>query len=844
MDEKEPIWARLYGLVGLRSVKEELTKLGELAEFVRMRQENGFPDRFPVMNMLFLGNPGTGKHTVAGLLGQIFNQLGVLSDGTLLRIRPEYFANVDSAMQEHLLQNVLEASKGGVLLFEDADAYYPTDIPGGISPQFWSTLFHLVEQDQADRLVILAGERETLQAIAEGLPDMKRCFPTELLFEDYDVDELFEITCRMLNDRQFCFAPGAGDKFRKVLKHQVATGESEFVNGDFVAEQLERATTRMAKRLMMYRTEKYTKEEMMAITEEDIELVEEPDPRKTLQAFDEMVISKELKNDIVAYVNYIYFIRERQQHGFMDVMPPLNAFFAGHPGTGKITAAQLLGDILVTAGILETSTILVQKREDLVGDERVSPQQAALYAYEQARGGMLYIEEGHRLLQDNLGTMALGTILAQLSDAECGDTLVVLSGNPEELTKVWELNPRLKAIFPYFFHFKDYTPDELLEIAEQKIGERNYGLHPKAREAFRKLVTQAYDEHDRYFGNALFVEKMVDKSIRSLSARMMRIRQERELTRKEVTTLMAVDIPVATSELPRDKRDIFNEKEITAALKDLDRMVGQRPLKKQIHDFVKLARHYNARGVKLNTRLSLQWCFTGNSGMGKGTVARIIARIYKAMGLIERGEVTTFKVERLIGQPEEEAMQSVGSALLASKGGLFFFDEDSNLLNGEPALRERTRVMLVNQLAMNPGAYTVIYARQHPPRQLLNDNVERVADMINVLVFEDYTREELFEILKRDLATEHCRMTRVARQHMQAFVDHLVDNKQRSHVSARLIKLVAEMMLRNRVQRLAKSGEKETGKKVHSILKQDVESFTPELLSNLTTEQNTIGFKI
>jgi len=107
----------------------------------------------------------------------------------------------------------------------------------------------------------------------------------------------------------------------------------------------------------------------------------------------------------------------------------------------------------------------------------------------------------------------------------------------------------------------------------------------------------------------------------------MKIRKERELTRKEITTLMAADIPTATSELPNSYKDTFDEKAIASALKDLDRMVGQGKLKKQIHDFIDLARHYNQQGIKLNTRLSLQWCFTGNSGMGKGTVARIIARI-------------------------------------------------------------------------------------------------------------------------------------------------------------------------------------------------------------------------
>ena len=206
---------------------------------------------------------------------------------------------------------------------------------------------------------------------------------------------------------------------------------------------------------------------------------------------------------------------------------------------------------------------------------------------------------------------------------------------------------------------------------------------------------------------------------------------------------MAADIPTATTELPNSYKDTFDEKEIASALKDLDHMVGQTKLKKQIHDFVDLARHYNQQGTKLNTRVSLQWCFTGNSGMGKGTVARIIARIYKAMGIIDKSEVTSFKVERLLGLTEEDAIQSIGMALLQSKGGLFFFDEDSSSLNEVSGFRDRVRAILVNQLATQPGAYNVIYAKQAPPRQIITDEVEKVSDMIYILVFQVYTAAQL-----------------------------------------------------------------------------------------------------
>lgn len=79
--------------------------------------------------------------------------------------------------------------------------------------------------------------------------------------------------------------------------------------------------------------------------------------------------------------------------------------------------------------------------------------------------------------------------------------------------------------------------------------------------------------------------------------------------------------------------------------------------------------------------MSLQWCLTGNSAMGKGTVARIVARLYKAMGIVDKGQVFDFKVERMIGLMEDEAQRSIGEALVKSSGGILLFDEDSPKLN-------------------------------------------------------------------------------------------------------------------------------------------------------------------
>ncbi|MDR1272972.1 MAG: AAA family ATPase [Odoribacteraceae bacterium] len=839
----EETLAALYRLVGLREVKEEITRLRGLLEFVRMRRENGFNDEYPVANMLFAGNPGTGKRTVAGLVGELFHCLGILDNGKLHRYRRADLTRPGAAVEEQLTREAIARCAGGVLLLDEVEELLPPADPADPSARVLPALLTIIENERPPLLVILAGEAGAIQELPDAFPAIPALFPVRLAFADYGVDELMEISLQMLERRQFRFAPGAEKAYRALLEGLSAGREGAPANGHLAAGQLDEITSRVARRLMTGAAgTAHTREEMMLVQPGDVPARDKRAPGEDAGRFDRVIVSGELRNNLKNYVNYIYFLRERQRHGFVEAPPPLNAIFAGNPGTGKLTVAKMLGEVLASAGVLARPGVLVKERGELVGDGSYPPQQFALYASEQARGGILYIRDTRQLLQDAPGLAALGAVLGKISGEDRGEMLVILGGDAASMEGLLASNPALRQLFPYFFHFEDYQPDDLLRIALQKIKEREYALHPGAREELSRLIRQACDAGNYRHGNALFIEKIVEQAIRNLSRRVMESRATRELTRVEVTTLRAADIPATLADFPGIARDAFDEKEIAAALEELDRMVGQQKLKKQVRDFVNLARHYHRQGTRLTTRLSLQWCFTGNSGMGKGTVARVIARVYKAMGLIDNLHVGRFKAEKLIGFSEEEIGQQVGNALARAKGGIFFFDEDSPRLNSVRGFKERVRAILMHQMAEKPGSYTVIYADQDPPRHLLTEDVEQVSDMINILPFEDYTSAELMEILKRYLASEGHKMTRRAQQGVASFIEQLAANKHRNRASARLIKLVGEMMMHNCIRRLTEKGKIQAEKHPLSVTLEDVAMFTPDFLNGMAHDPKPIGF--
>lgn len=840
--KKDEIMDRLYRMEGLRKVKEEITRMVEYTEFVRLRQEYGFGDRFPSMHLIFTGRPGMGSHTVAGLLGELHAAAGLLGEGKVYRCKRNDLVQDGAAVEEQLARHALQQSAGGILLIERAGELFVPENREDRGVVALSVLYTLLMREQPNVMVILADEEEEINAMLEAMPDLRKVFSKQLCFEDYTPEEMLAITRRKLEKLDYRFTPEAEEKFHKHLQAACLANEVDFTNERYLDELLEEAARQMAKRLMAQQKGRYKKEELMLIEAEDLPSPESGDPRKALEKLKAMTGLDKLKKDIGQHLNYIYFIRERQKRGFSDVMPPLNMIFSGNPGTGKTTVARMLGEIYHASGILERPDVWVQDGRNLLAENGMPPEQIAATLLNSAAGGILYIHQADLLPQTEFGVAVFGELLTNIPTEESGETLVVLGGYPDRITRLLETNPALTQYFPHLFTFEDYTPEELMSIAEEKVKEKNYTFHPKAAETFAALLRKAYDNRNGHFGNVLLVEKILELVIRHMSDRTMRIRRKRELTRQELTTIRREDIPTEIFDLPKFERDGFDEQEIHDVLEELNRLVGQPRIKQQITDFVELARHYSREKTDLDSKMSLHWCLTGNSGMGKRTIAGIIARLYRAMGITPHGRVTEFKVERLLGLTEEEARQALGELLKEAEGGVLLFDEDSPKLNEAAGFRERVHVLLQSQLTEHPGQPYLVYAEPRDYVESLNGGAEQVTEVVNVLVFEDYTHEELMTILKRLLEKENMKLTATARQYMNGFIASLLSTEERSHASSRLIRIVVDMMVRNCLQRVAKTGDKANAVQVISVQKQDVAMFTEPFVSGIMKERKRIGF--
>jgi hypothetical protein len=241
----EPM-AELAALVGLAPVKEQVARLVAEVKAETLRREAGMPPSERVRHMIFTGNPGTAKTTVARLLARIYAQLGVLAHGHLIEVARadlvgEYIGQTAPRVTARFNQ-----SMGGVLFIDEAYSLVPADSFRDFGHEAISTLLKLMEDNRDESVVVAAGYPEEMARFVASNPGVASRFPTTIHFADYTDDELWAIFRLCANAGGFTLAPDVEAGFRALVPAPRPPG---FGNGRFSRNVYEEATSRQAVRI-------------------------------------------------------------------------------------------------------------------------------------------------------------------------------------------------------------------------------------------------------------------------------------------------------------------------------------------------------------------------------------------------------------------------------------------------------------------------------------------------------------------------------------------------------------------------------------------------------------------
>jgi probable Rubsico expression protein CbbX len=255
-------------LVGLVPVKQRIRDIAALLVIDKLRLNQGLEAQAPSLHMSFTGNPGTGKTTVANRMAEILHRLGYVRRGHLVSVTRDDLVGQYIGHTAPKTKEVLKKAMGGVLFIDEAYYLYRPENERDYGQEALEILLQVMENQRDDLVVILAGYKERMDTFFQSNPGMSSRIAHHIDFPDYSVDELLEISEKMLDQQHYRFAEGTKDLMRTYLERRIE--QPRFANARSVRNALDRARLRQASRLFADRDRELTKEDLTSIAAEDL----------------------------------------------------------------------------------------------------------------------------------------------------------------------------------------------------------------------------------------------------------------------------------------------------------------------------------------------------------------------------------------------------------------------------------------------------------------------------------------------------------------------------------------------------------------------------------------------
>ena len=269
--EVEELLAELEELVGLTGVKHQVNIMVNLIQVQKMRANLGMKTADISKHMVFLGNPGTGKTTVARMLANIYRALGVLRTGQLVEVDRSGLVRGYVGQTATRTQEVIDEALGGVLFIDEAYALTVGKGENDFGQEAVDTLLKAMEDHRDDLVVIVAGYTDLMERFLDSNPGLRSRFGTQIVFDDYSADELYEILLRNLAKQEYALSPAATEKARALIGKRVADKPDNFANARDIRNFLEHAIANHAVRVAGIKDAAGNRELLSTIEPEDLE---------------------------------------------------------------------------------------------------------------------------------------------------------------------------------------------------------------------------------------------------------------------------------------------------------------------------------------------------------------------------------------------------------------------------------------------------------------------------------------------------------------------------------------------------------------------------------------------
>ena len=465
----------LNKMTGLKNIKIFIKELSFLYKAERIKKE------LSSLHMVFSGNAGTGKTTVAKKLAEIYYSLGIIKKNKVIEVGSSDLIAEYVGQTAVKTKNACRSAYGGILFIDEAYALNPKSSSSGMSfrNDCINTLIQEMENNRDKLIVIMAGYPREMDDLLNSNPGLRSRIFKIIEFEDYTDDEMLEILEKMCKENDCILSVSAKEKAAKKIKS--LRYEEGFGNG--------RSVRNMYMQIMQKYMSMESGNRQIVIRPEHIVLEREVSDYKELNTeLNAMIGLNNVKSHIKEIMDTnIYMKRKKTEEKGICVNN--NMLLVGNAGTGKSTVAEIISKMLFHIGATKSPRVEIMNTGELasryVGDATTFLNKKI----SKALGGVLFIDEIYLLndLNREISAEVIGVLLDVLENRR-EDLTVIIAGYEEETGIFLSSNRGLKSRFPNIIRFEDYNTDELSAMFADLCKKNDLRISKEALEKFRRVI--------------------------------------------------------------------------------------------------------------------------------------------------------------------------------------------------------------------------------------------------------------------------------------------------------------------------------------------------------------------
>lgn len=548
-------------LVGLHNLKQSLRDFISYLEFVKERKAKGIETNENISaNCIFLGNPGTGKTTVARILGRFFKAIGLLKNGHVIEVDRASLIGEYIGETAQKTEKVINQALGGILFIDEAYSLKRDKYSNDFGQEAIDIILKRMEDYKDKFFVIAAGYPELMEKFINSNPGLKSRFTHHFYFDDYNSSELAEIFKIFSEKEKYSFNEDAEKFLIEKLDSLIDNTDGSFGNARFIRNLFSETKIELSKRYHLLEDEEKDFNSLNTILISDIQSAwlninnrnnsvvksnEKID--RYVNEINNLVGLSSVKTTFNRIIASIKVDKLKSEKSISSVHKTYNSIFIAEPGSGTSTVARLFAKSLFASNKLSKGQLIEIDSSLFSGLSKLDAYLTMDELFKKLSGNVILVNDVTASLQclKHFSDSLLQYFLKKLYLMN-DEVTAILSGTREEIEIIIESFPVLESQFPNKFEFEPYTNRQLLEIALSICQKKNYQLDEGAWQQLLELIDEMRQGKNRNFYNARSIKELLNRAIsiqedRILSMPNIQGSDLMTITYDDLTTLRTIE---------------------------------------------------------------------------------------------------------------------------------------------------------------------------------------------------------------------------------------------------------------------------------------------------------------